>query len=183
MELIVRRALAGFDRISPAEAADTYVVSFWVNDHEDDPTLPVLRVGTNTETNASASAPRASSADEARWNFAFWLHNDLATVGGPDDPEGRHAIDALFSELGLQFADDDSPSSYAVGDQMTSAFVSCCIEAARRLHDHEGFHRRFGRDLPILVHELEYYELIVEQNRRCNPPELVAPFAAWVASF
>jgi len=35
----------------------------------------------------------------------------------------------------------------------------------------------------VLVHELEYYDEIVEQNRSANPPVLVDEFARWVESF
>jgi hypothetical protein len=34
----------------------------------------------------------------------------------------------------------------------------------------------------VLVHELEYYDEIVQQNRGANPPELVNELAAWVES-
>ena len=37
----------------------------------------------------------------------------------------------------------------------------------------------FKRPVPLLIHELEYYEEIAEQNEAANPPELVASFARW----
>lgn len=40
----------------------------------------------------------------------------------------------------------------------------------------------FGRDIPVLVHELEFSEAIAEQNARCNPSHLVAPFTQWIDS-
>ncbi len=169
--------------MTPKEAADTYVVSFWVNDDADDPSIPVLRVGTNTEAQVHASLAKASSADEARWNFAYWLQNDLAVVGGHGDDDGRTMVDARFHELGLRRDDGDfSPDALEVCRQMTETFVACCVDAARRLHDHDGLVGTFGRDIPVLVHELEYYDAIAEQNLACNPPDLVAPFKQWIDS-
>ena len=182
-ELIIERAVAAFARISSEEAAQTYAVSFWVNDEEDDPRVPVLTIGTNTEAQFRASVANADDDAEARWNFAFWLQNELAVVGGPADHAGRAIVDALFATLGLHLAEDDfSPASEAVSDRMTTAFVSCCVDAARRLHEEGALHASFGRDLPVLVHELEYYDAIIEQNSRCNPPHLIAGFKRWIES-
>lgn len=181
IDLMVWRAVAAVAGLSPEEAQDTYAVSFWVNDDYDDPRVPVLTIGTNTEARVRAAG--ASSAAEARWNFAYWLHDDLAIVGGDRDPQGRALVDALFDSAGLRSDGEDfSPEALAVDDQMTETFVSCCLEAARRLHEHGGFLATFGRDLPVLVHELEYYRAIAEQNTRCNPPELVAGFTRWIDS-
>jgi hypothetical protein len=38
----------------------------------------------------------------------------------------------------------------------------------------------FGRPIPVLIHELEYYPQIARQTERANPPGLAADFARWV---
>lgn len=40
--------------------------------------------------------------------------------------------------------------------------------------------RLFGAPLPILIHELEYYDAIAEQTERANPPGVADAFARWV---
>jgi hypothetical protein len=40
----------------------------------------------------------------------------------------------------------------------------------------------FGRPIPLLIHELEYYEEIAEQNRRANPDGIADAFADWILS-
>jgi hypothetical protein len=34
--------------------------------------------------------------------------------------------------------------------------------------------------VPVLIHELEYYEQIARQTEAANPPGLADDFAAWV---
>ena len=42
--------------------------------------------------------------------------------------------------------------------------------------------RIFGRSIPVIVHELEYYDEIADQNEKANPRELVDGFVAWIRS-
>ncbi|MET8206232.1 hypothetical protein ABZT51_09325 [Streptomyces sp. NPDC005373] len=37
-----------------------------------------------------------------------------------------------------------------------------------------------GRTVPVIVHELEYYEAIVLQTEAANPPGLADEFTSWV---
>jgi len=183
-DYVYARATSALGSLPVAERTDIYVVSFFVNDHEDDPRRPVLTIGTNTERQVAGRTPAASDEAEARWNYAFWLQNELATVGGPLDPDGERVVRASFDAARLWFADDDySDEALDLGDEMTRRFVSECVTAARRLHQEGEIVAIFHRPIPVLVHELEYYDEIVEQNRSANPPVLVDEFARWVESF
>lgn len=180
---LVERVRNALRRVPVDRCRDVYAVSLWVDDYEDDPSLPVVQVSVNTESHVARMASQASDEDEARWNFAFWLQEPLDEFGGPDDAEGKRLVDAAFSEAGL-FSDPDDWSDGAgeTKQKMTALFVSRCVSAVRRLHDDGVVAAIFGRPIPVLVHELEYYDEIVEQNRRANPAELIEPFASWVAS-
>jgi len=49
----------------------------------------------------------------------------------------------------------------------------------QRLHAND-IRRIFGRTLPVLIHELEYYEEIAAQNLRANPSGAVPDgFVRW----
>ena len=184
VDWVYERAMSAIGSLPADERADTYVVSFFVYDYEDDPRRPTLTIGTNTERQVVAMIHRASDGAEARWNYVFWLQNELATVGGPLDPDGERLIMSSFDAAGLWFADDDySDEALAIGDEMTRRFVGQCVQAALRMHEEGAVAAIFGRPIPGLVHELEYYDEIVGQNRRANPPGLTDDFAAWVESF
>jgi hypothetical protein len=165
------------------DRSDTYVVSFFVYDEEDDPRRPVLTVGTNTESQVGR-ARRDTDEEEARWNYAFWLQNQLASIGDAStDPIGAALRTDWLRSLGLWFDDnDESDAAYATASRITEAFVELCIQAVQGLHREHLIIDTFGRQLPVLIHELEYYDKIVEQNLLANPHELVEGLANWVGS-
>jgi hypothetical protein len=67
-----------------------------------------------------------------------------------------------------------------IGDQITAAFVRECCDTVCRLHASGAVTAIYGRSIPLLVHELEYYDEIAEQNKAANPPGVCDEFALWV---
>ncbi|MFE0654156.1 hypothetical protein ACFVZH_36990 [Streptomyces sp. NPDC059534] len=78
LQHLVERALAS---IPAADASDIYAVSFLIGNEDDDPRQPTLTIGYNTETQAQRSIQDTSDQAEARWNYAFWIQNELTVVG------------------------------------------------------------------------------------------------------
>lgn len=157
------------------DVADAYVVSLWVNDEADDPACPTALIGYNTEARVSETTAQASSEREARWNFAFWLQNDLGMLCDPDsDPEGTE-LRNQWVEGGYVELDDDTDPRF-----VTRQFVAMLQRVVLALHRDGLVQRVFGRPIPVLIHELEYYDQIAEQNLRSNPDGLARPFADWV---
>lgn len=130
--------------------------------------------------NPAAAFP--AEEHEARWNYAFWRQNELALVcGSGTDAEGARLREAWAREEGLwyELADGEDPAFDERGEPLTRAFVSLLERVVARLHagDIEAV---FGRRLPVLIHELEYYDEIAEQNLRANPSGVVPDdFVAW----
>lgn len=187
----IKQTLSAAD---PALLRDAYVVSFFVHDYEDDPRLPILTVGCNTDarwrscTPAPGQQPRwpiASDSDEAKWNYAFWLQNEITVIGEPDT-EGAGLRKEWFKARGLWFEDDlfdsDQDNWERIAAQMTSSFVGMCVQVACTLHADGSVVGSFGKVVPIVVHELEYYDEIAEQTERANPPGVAAAFVSWVRS-
>ncbi len=184
-------ALSGVESV---EAAQVYVVSLFVYDEDDDPRYPTVTVGYNTderfrETSPAAGQragwPIASDAQEARWNYAFWLQNELAILcGGERDPQGAALHRAWIDRLGLWYSDEEEEHDFdAVGhraDRITDEFVALAVRVVKRLHSAGVVERAFGRAVPVLIHELEYDEDIVRQNEEANPPGLIDDFKHWV---
>ncbi len=61
------------------------------------------------------------------------------------------------------------------GKQIMDRFVGICVTVAKRLHDNEVIVKKFGRSVPIIVHELEYYNTIVEATRQANSQGFPVP--------
>lgn len=52
---------------------DIYALSIFIYDFDDDPLQPQAHLGYNTATQWQSQINRATTSDEAKWNFAFWL--------------------------------------------------------------------------------------------------------------
>jgi hypothetical protein len=166
-----RDALAG---IPAGERSDIYVVSFFVYDEEDDSRRPTVTIGFNIEADVAS----ASGDEEARWNYAFWRQNRLAVQLDADrDPEGARLREEWIRGEGLWY--DDAELFDERGEPLTAAFVSLLEGVVQRLHEGD-IERIFSRTIPVLIHELEYYDEIAEQNLRANPPGVVPEgFVRW----
>ena len=169
-----------------------YALSFYIYDEDDDPRRPTLTFGYNTldrwaactpVADSKVAWPIASDSSEAKWNYAFWLQNEVCVIGA-SGTEGTVLLQEWIQSLGLAYADDEQAEDFKrclqLGDQITEQFVALCVRVSRALHDGGSITGKFGRPVPILVHELEYYDQIAEQTRRANPPGLTSEFEQWV---
>ena len=172
--------------ITAPEAEDIYVVSFLIENEDDDPRQPTLTIGYNTETHTRLRAREASDPAEARWNYAFWIQNQLAVIADlTRDPAGASARQQWIKELGLWYDEPADTADWitAVGSlaaQIEAHFNQACWQLARTLHENGVIERSIGRSIPVIVHELEYYEGIARRTEQANPPGLADEFTAWV---
>lgn len=166
---------------------DIYVWSFFVYDDEDDHRLPTVTFGYNLKSNLDEE----EGDEEEKWNYAYWPQNNLGGIGDSEDKEGRALIQSWIKELGLEykFADEmegelseaelaefDDDACYDKGAIITEKFIALLIEVVKETHSKKL------TDLPILIHELEYYDDIRDQNILANGKERVKEFSAWIDS-
>lgn len=171
--------------ITASEAADIYAISFFIENEDDDPRQPTLTIGYNTEAQARHSIQGASDQAEARWNYAFWIQNQLAVIGDlASDPVGAAAREEWIRDLGLWY---DKPTNLEdwttvelLAAQIEAHFIQACCHLARTLHEAKLIERAIGRPVPVIVHELEYYDEIARRTELANPPGLADEFTAWV---
>ena len=167
----------------PAGAlTDIYAISFLVYDDEDDPRRPTMTLGYNTVSQWKSAVTRASDSTEAKWNYAFWLQNQLLCFGEPGQ-ESADLVRNWIEAAGLWYSDEEEDADFDacmdLGARITGNFVQLCCDVARRLHERGDIQNLFERELPVIVHELEYYEEIAAQNEDCNPRRAIEEFAAW----
>ncbi len=193
-EHVFGEVLRALERIPPEDRSDIYALSLFVYDADDDPRRPTLTVGYNTEAQVAACTPgpgesphfpTASDSDEARWNYAFWLQNDLSVVCDEEcDRAGAELLLAWAKQHGWWFSDEEEAADFdAALDRvrpLTAEFVWIAVRVVQRLHKEAVLERVLGRGVPILIHELEYYEEIARQNEVANSAESVRDFARWV---
>lgn len=172
--------------IPAAERAEIYALSFWHDVDEDDLRFQKITIGYNTYGNLQGNVGLASSESEAKWNFAFWLQNELTEIGGVDDP----LLKAWFAETPYYFSDEEDEASQeddALFDELgeksgnfESEFLEGVIAMTQRLFNEGVIKQVFGKDIPVLIHELEYYDAPADWTSRANPQGLADEFVAWI---
>lgn len=166
---------SAYHSIDQDELEDIYVFSFFVYDDEDNPFKPTLTIGYNTLSNFDREKTRASNDQEAKWNYAFWLQNNLASIG-QNDVIGAALIEDWISTMELQYTGQDDSFDPLIfeGKKITDNFVAMLVRIVQDSHS-EGL-----TNLPILIHELEYYDEIRDQNILANGEERVTEFKVWI---
>ncbi len=169
------------DNINAWTDTDIYVVSLFVYDNNDNPCKPTVTLGYNTESQVQSTIEFASDEEEARWNYAFWLQNNFFVFG---EDETAETVKNWIITSGFPYFEDDDISldneeAIEKTSEITSAFVSILIDIVRDIHELGILTQKFGKELPIIIHELEYYDKIAEQNIKANGEQLVKDFAEW----
>ncbi|WP_238916894.1 hypothetical protein [Clostridium sp. YIM B02555] len=165
---------------------DIYVISLYISNSEDDPRRPMITLGYNTMEQYESALEDASDNAEAKWNFAFWLQNEELIIGDNwgENLEDGERISQWIKENNLYYSDEEEDEDFdkalKLGDEITSRFVELCVEVVKELHEEGIIEKKFGKALPLIIHELEYYDLIAEQNKRANPEEIIKEFADWI---
>lgn len=184
---IYQIVLDALGSIPSQERAGIYAVSLFVYDEDDDPRKPTVTVGFNTEAdvadNTDPSKVWATDEQEARWNYAFWRQNELAVACHTGtDPIGATLREAWARANNLWYdpPEEESPIFNERGEPLTKAFVELLVDVVQRLHQDGHVERIFGRGIPVLIHELEYYDAIASQNLAANPAGLIPDdFVRW----
>ena len=160
---------------------DIYAISLFVCDDNDNPCKPTVTLGYNTELKVKQELPEAEDENEARWNYAFWLQNEEFCFG---TNETASDVRKWIEDKGFSYYEDDSPvweddAAYNEAEEITKAFISELTHIVADIHKSEILTAKFGKEIPILIHELEYYDEIAKQNIEANGEELVKEFVRY----
>ena len=155
-------------KISEWQEDDIYAISLYVFNEEDDPCRPVAVFGYNTERQVQKSITEAADEQEARWNYAFWLQNHEMCLGRDETAED---IRKWITEL-----------EWEGEDAISFKFVNLLVAVVQGIHASGLLKEKFGREIPVLIHELEYHEKISQQNIEANGETLDRGFVSFCMS-
>lgn len=171
---------------------EAYVLSLYV-DFDDGPHRMKLWLYYNTPWHLRQAISQGEAPGEARWYFALWEPEFITAVGLSAQECDRladvrtHRMLArwlarkgLYRSPGEIAALLEDPGLYDAWESAArQALMELVVRVARRLHDAGVILSRFGRVIPLLVHQWEYDDWCLEATRRVNPPGLVAEFERW----
>lgn len=157
---------------------DIYAISLFIYDENDNPCKPTVTLGYNTEMQVKKETADASDEQEARWNYAFWIQNSFFCFGiGETEKDVKNWLES--NQLPYYEDDDeawDNNETYEDVEVIKKVFVKELICIVKEIHQSGLLTKKYGKEIPIIIHELEYYDEIAEQNIEANGKNLVADF-------
>ena len=191
---ICDRSLKVFDEADPTELLDVYVISIYVEEEyveEEGRCFPELRLGWNTNTRWKQCCPksgqkrRASSAGEAKWNYAFWLQKESNLLGGGNAGAERKLKDDWMLANGLDFTlvqlGGDEEEYFRRLDLRGEALWQISAELANQLRANDKFISIFGHSIPIIVHEVHMDGCETEYVKQANQDGQAEDYFNWTA--
>ena len=155
---------------------DIYAVSFFVYSNEayffrNFDNITEFSISYNTE----ADCQGAGIHSEKRWNYAFWRQNDCPIIEADDNcPETQLLFD-WYREQGIENIGDETYDCEN-GPVGYKELVDQVARVARRLQDEGFLKQKFGRPIPIIIHDLEYCDCTLRATEYANPNGEAADF-------
>jgi hypothetical protein len=177
---------SAISNIDKNEIDNIYALSFWFFKEDDELHFPTIIFGYNTESNFRTNIEKASGVNEAKWNFAYWLQNEIEQIGGENDKllqEWFKESEYYYSEEENESAKDDDKlfdELCAKGEKFNNEFIELIIKISSELHSSGIVKDVFDKSVPIIIHELEYYDKHVDWTKKGNPNGTVTKFVDWV---
>lgn len=190
--LIHQRFTQAILALDESVARDVYAFSCWLDFDRSSYTHFAITLSYNTMTRWQEQIEHASSSDEAKWNYAFWLQEPMAVITStawePNEEEVARLVTSYLKKERLYIDEEKAEAIFEEEDEGSPAYerltarleerdariLAAVSEAVRRLHTEGILANVCGQALPVIIHDLEYSPEIEEVNRQANPPELLA---------
>lgn len=166
------------DIISSWNENDIYAISFFVYSNEayeykGYSNVTKFTVSYNTETYCNG----AGKLSENRWNYAFWRQEETPIIDVDIKNEGIKILFDWYRENGIEnigYEDydtcyDDEMRYIGKGPVGYYELLSEITAVAQRLQASGFIKNKFGTQIPIIIHDLEYSWYNIEATKKANP--------------
>ncbi|MBO5906569.1 MAG: hypothetical protein J6Q85_00250 [Clostridia bacterium] len=164
--------------ISSWNEEDIYAISFFlftneVNEYRGYSNITEFSVSYNTERDCNF----AEELSEERWNYAYWRQNETPILVANDNDEGMKVLFNWYKENGIEnIGYEDYGTCYdremrfiGKGPIGLHELISELTTVARDIQESGFTERKFGKRIPIIIHDLEYPWYIIEACKKANP--------------
>ena len=165
------------DVISAWNEADIYAISFFVHsdeayEYKGHSNVTEFCVSYNTESDCAGMG----ELSEERWNYAFWRQNETPIIEAINENEGMKILFEWYEEngvhnIGYENYDacyDNEMRYIGKGPVGYYELLSEIIVVAKKLQESGFVKNKFGRPIPIIIHDLEYSWYIIEATQKAN---------------
>lgn len=154
-----------------------YAISFFVHINGVLDKFPYFAISYNTEEDCSHS----SQLSEERWNYAFWRQDENEIIG---NEQSINILLQWYKENNIKnIGQEDEELMYDVehnyigkGPNGYYELLQIISDVAKRLHNEKVIINTFKKEIPIIIHDLEYTWYELEATKRANPSGLVDMF-------
>lgn len=168
-----------YEKVKPIfdgwDEPDIYAISFFAYSNELNKyggfcNVTDFAVSYNTE----ADCPGAGPHSEQRWNYAYWRQNETPVFDSYGKSPETAVLFAWYTQQGItNIGYEDENMEAPVGYK---ELVDVLARVARRFQEEGYWQKRFGRPIPILIHDLEYIPCTLSATAYANPNGEAADF-------
>ncbi|AVM54779.1 hypothetical protein [Capnocytophaga sp. oral taxon 864] len=162
---------------------EVYALSFCYTCDDDDLRFPKITLGYNTLSNVKEESYNATSKEDAKWNFDYWLQTEVETVGGKKDK----LLKQWFAKTPYFYSDEENDRAIEEdeelydkllkkGDKFGKDFIKEVIALAKRLLDDGEVEKVFGRNIPIIIHQRDFEDTPISWTKKANSAKLIKEF-------
>ncbi len=165
------------DIISTWNENDIYAISFFVYSNEayeynGCSNVTKFSVSYNTENDCNG----AGELSEERWNYAFWRQDETPIIDVDSENEGIKILFDWYKENSIDnigYEDynacyDDEMRYIGKGPVGYYELLSEITDVAKRLQDSGFVKNKFGKPIPIIIHDLEYTWYVIDATKKAN---------------
>ena len=133
---------------------DVYAISFFLDFDTDDQKDIRLYFGYNTETHYQNERCYNVSDTQVRWDYEFWLKNELFYFGEDDFTQNMLSVWIRQQHI--------------AENQIVERLTEQLVYTVREIHKSKILEHRFRKEIPIIIHHRYYYPAIAVINMEAN---------------
>lgn len=157
---------------------DIYAISFFIDSNEENRYKNYSNVSMwAISYNAEKDCDGAGELDEERWNYAFWRQNETPIIDIDSPNKYTEMLFDWYAENGIKnIGEENEDEMYDedgnfVGKGPVGHYelLQIASDVARKLQEDGVIKEHFEKELPIIIHGLEYAWYDVEATKNANP--------------
>ncbi len=166
------------DQIKAFDDPAIYSLSLYFEADEGEDFIPNVYLTYNTESEFNID-PKS----EERWNYAFWLQNEVPII---EDDESKADVLSWLKKMKVKdigFEEGpihDAKSRYiGKGPNGLVEILGLFVEIIKELHQTGFIKTQFKKELPVILHDLEYTWFYIEATKNANPSSTLEDFLSF----
>lgn len=153
---------------------DIYAFDLYLEFEDDNPYQPLIIFGYNTLTKVEEEMNSSNVNElEAKWNYAYWLQNSLFTLG---EESTYQIVEDWLTKHRFGHQVSDEFININLYNKIEKKLYNELANAVKTVQKSNVIQKKFGKSLPIIIHELEYTDFIAKLNKKANPKDTIQEF-------